>query len=293
MFTPTLLNGNTNFYQNIIVSLSLSYAAIYKELPLVSHLLRLRRELQTLRCQLDTSPELIEDFCSVRKSVEYQSVFDTPNPLISVCIATFDRADLLTKRALASILNQTYTNLEVIVVGDHCTDETSDRLSRINDPRLKFYNLPKRGDYPELPKWRWMVAGTAPINHALALAKGDFITHIDDDDEQAPNRIEKLLSLAQEKRADLVWHPFWFETKLNSWRLKTALDFRANHITTSSVFYHRWFARIPWNIEAWRSGEPGDWNRFRKFEYIGANLVRHPDALLKHYREHTNAGLLK
>ncbi len=293
MLNPTLPPCKSSFHQNLIVGLSLSYATIYKELPLVSHILRLSRQIQNIRCHLDTKSELVESFYNTRKSQEYQAVFDKTNPLVSVCIATYNRANLLTERALASVLNQTYANLEILVVGDHCTDDTFGRLSSINDPRLKFYNLPKRGDYPVVPRLRWLVAGTTPMNHALALAKGDFITHIDDDDEQSPNRIEKLLTMAQENRADLVWHPFWYEIKPNTWRLKPALDFRANQITTSSVFYHRWFAKIPWDINAWRLEEPGDWNRFRKFDYLGANLFRHPDALLKHYKEQANAGLSK
>src|SRR5262249_1151961 len=44
-------------------------------------------------------------------------------PLVSVCVATYNRAGLLTERCLPSVLGQTYRRFELIVVGDGCTDE--------------------------------------------------------------------------------------------------------------------------------------------------------------------------
>src|SRR5437870_3888913 len=132
-------------------------------------------------------------------------------PLVSVCVATYNRAQLLVERCISSVLEQTYGNLELIVVGDHCTDDTADRVSRIDDPRLRFINLPERGTYPADPMLRWMVAGTPPLNHALSLARGHFVTHLDDDDAYARDRLEKLVAFAGAHQCDFVWHPFWLE----------------------------------------------------------------------------------
>ena len=66
--------------------------------------------------------------------------------------------------------------------------------------------------------------------------------------------------------------------------------FRKNQVTTSSVFYHAWLKRIPWDPKAYQYREPGDWNRFRKFRFLGARVVRHPECLLKHHRERNNAS---
>src|SRR5437867_1805781 len=54
-------------------------------------------------------------------------------PLVSVLIPTFDRADLLVERALASVLRQTYRRFEVVIVGDACTDHTRTSLERLGD----------------------------------------------------------------------------------------------------------------------------------------------------------------
>jgi len=246
---------------------------------------RLYEELDTLKGRLDVPKDLYDRFYGDRNGEEYAGVYRKKEPLVTVCIATYNRGELLVERSIKSVLNQTYRNIELIVVGDCCTDDTAERVAAVKDPRLRFLNLPERGVYPENPLHRWCVAGTVPINHALALAQGDFITHLDDDDEFVPDRIEKLVAFMQRERADLVWHPFWYERRNGSWKLKKAQEYAGGQVTTSSIFYHRWFAAIPWDLEAYRYQEPGDWNRLRKLKYLGARVARFPEPMLRHYLE--------
>lgn len=247
----------------------------------------LERDVDCLRSRLDLDPSLLQRFFLDRSSAAYQDVYSKDNPLVTICIATYNRSELLVDRSVKSALSQSYNNIEVLVVGDCCVDDTESKLNRIIDPRLRFVNLPSRGTYPEDPLLRWMVAGTAPVNYALENAKGDFITHLDDDDEYLPDRIEKLLQVIRETHADIVWHPFWAENQYGKWRVKECSEFKKGQVTTSSVLYHRWFKRIPWDINAYRYREPGDWNRFRKFEYLGAKSAFCPKPLLRHYMERT------
>lgn len=227
----------------------------------------------------------MEKFEEDRTTGEYNSVFTEDSPLVTVCVATYNRGAILVDRCLASIIGQDYENLEIIVVGDCCTDDTQERVAAIGDDRIRFVNLPERGHYPKNSFRRWMVAGTKPINHALEMATGSFITHLDDDDEYAPDRIRLLVEFIQETRADLVWHPFEWQRTRWIWSVNKATEFSYGQATTSSIFYHKWFRNIPWDINAHRFYEPGDWNRLRKIEYLGANLARHPGYLLRHYRE--------
>lgn len=249
-----------------------------------------REELDYLKSRMDVPDALFDQFQVDRASTAYQSAYTEPEPLVTVCVSTYNRGPLLLERSVRSILGQTYRNIELIVVGDGCSDDTVARMATISDPRCRFINLPERGRYPEEPQWRWMVAGTVPVNHALSLARGRFITHLDDDDEHEPDRIEVLLDAIRRDRADLVWHPFLYEDKHGRWRENAAVDFQYAQVTTSSVFYHAWFARIGWDINAYRLREPGDWNRFRKFRYLGAKLVRVPRPLLRHYQERRQLG---
>lgn len=245
---------------------------------------RIREEWRSLR---DPGLGARSAFLRERKGAAYQAAFDEPEPLVTVCIATFNRGLLLTQRSIPSILAQTYRNIELIVVGDGCTDDTEERVAAIGDPRLRFENLAERGRYPDDPIHRWMVAGTAAMNRALSLARGTFVTHLDDDDEHDAARVEKLLAALRGERADLVYHPFRYEMPDGTWRTNAAEGLRLGKVTTSSIFYHRRLARIPWDVEAWRYGEPGDWNRLRKIRFLGVRAVRHPDTLLTHYRERT------
>lgn len=234
---------------------------------------------------IDMGLKALFSFKRVKRSQEYQKVFDKKDPLVSICVATYNRGDLLIQRSIKSILNQTYKNIEVIVIGDCCTDSTVDSLSKIDDSRLKFKNLAVRGVYPENKMHRWMVAGTTPINEALLLCNGDFITHLDDDDEYPLDRIEKLVKFIQLKRADIVWHPFELEQASGEWLFVDAPKFVFQSVSTSSVFYHRWFKSILWDINSWKREEPGDWNRFRKFVYLRAKACRYPESLLYHFKE--------
>jgi hypothetical protein len=114
------------------------------------------------------------------------------------------------------------------------------------------------------------------------------VTHLDDDDEYLPGRISRLVALAQAERADVVFHPFYWEPSPGTWWLKEAERFGRARVSTSTVLYHRWLARIPWRMSAWRTHEPGDWHRFRKFTYLGARTVRCPEPLVRHYHEHSS-----
>lgn len=249
----------------------------------------LYEEVDLLKSRYDVGDELFDRFHADRTSAEYLSAYENPEPLVSYCIATYNRGRLLAERALQSILNQDYTNIEIIVVGDCCTDDTEARIRGLGDSRIRFINLPERGKYPDDPNWRWMVAGTVPMNLALSHARGDFITHLDDDDEHQQDRVAKLVSFIRESRADFVWHPFWRETPDGKWELKPCPRFRRYEVTTSSIFYHRWLAQIPWDIHAYRYHEPGDWNRMRKFKYLGVRAARYPEPFLRHYRERNQA----
>lgn len=126
-------------------------------------------------------------------------------PVVSVCVPTYNRGPLLMERAVDSVLSQTYENLELIIVGDHCTDNTEQLLSTIKDPRLRFYNLPSRKrTYRQTVENHWFVGGATPANKAMELARGQWIARVDDDDTWSPDHIEQLLRLAQQGHYEFV-----------------------------------------------------------------------------------------
>jgi glycosyltransferase involved in cell wall biosynthesis len=240
----------------------------------------LRNEVEWLKSSLDVPPELVDQF------MDWKAHNPIPKePLVTVTVATYNRARLLTEKCIPSILSQTYKKLQLIVVGDGCTDETEKLVRSIKDPRLKFHNLTERGSYPSDNERRWMVAGVTAANKAFEMVDGDYLTHLDDDDEYVPERVEKLLDFALANQCDLVWHPFWWEQPDGNWIMNEAVGFAPEQVTNGSVFYRSWLRKIEFDVNSHRLKEPADWNRFRRMKYLGLVSMRYPEPLLKHYRE--------
>lgn len=104
-------------------------------------------------------------------------------PQVSVVIPTFGRPELLT-RAVRSVLAQTMSDLEVIVVNDGVDPPTIAALEAIGDPRLRWIaHGQQRG------------AGQTRDTGADA-ALGEWVAFLDDDDEWLPEKLEKQLAVA-------------------------------------------------------------------------------------------------
>lgn len=107
------------------------------------------------------------------------------HPLISIIIPTHNRPHLL-PRAVESALNQTYQDLEVIVVDDASTD----RATLPEDPRLRVIFLDKN------------VGGAGARNVGTKAALGRWVTYLDDDDYLLPQMVEMSLSTLQNTTAN-------------------------------------------------------------------------------------------
>lgn len=105
-------------------------------------------------------------------------------PLISVVIPCFN-AEMYLEEAIQSIIKQTYTNLEIIVMNDGSTDGTREILNKYaaNDKRIKIY---------ENPGNRGLIY---TLNKGVQVAKGEYIARMDADDIAAPERIEETLKI--------------------------------------------------------------------------------------------------
>ncbi|MDD5589698.1 MAG: glycosyltransferase family 2 protein [Candidatus Portnoybacteria bacterium] len=99
-------------------------------------------------------------------------------PRVSIIIPTRDRPSLL-KRAINSVLAQTFQDFEVIVVDD-CPVQNSDYVVRLfNDPRIKYIRHSQHS------------GGAVARNTGIKSAVGDFIAFLDDDDEWLPTKLQK------------------------------------------------------------------------------------------------------
>ena len=119
-----------------------------------------------------------------------------PHPLVSIVIATYNRGRAARRADDPFAVAPDLPRWEAVIVGDACTDDTGALIAGLGDPRLRFENLAERGVYPEDPLQRWMVAGCAPMNRALELARGDWLAYLDDDDVFTEDHIDVLLEHA-------------------------------------------------------------------------------------------------
>ena len=113
------------------------------------------------------------------------------NREVSVIIPAYNTEKYI-HQAIASVLSQTLANLEVIVVDDCSTDNTVGVVQSFDDPRVRLLlNSENLG------------AGGAR-NRALKAARGKWVAVLDSDDWYAPERLERLVQVAQQTKADLV-----------------------------------------------------------------------------------------
>jgi hypothetical protein len=200
----------------------------------------------------------------------YFNPFDH-TPLVSVVIPTWNRGELLIARTIPSVLNQTYHNLEIIIVGDCCTDTTASMIASIGDPRLTFYNLPERGAYPCAKKDLWQVAGSAPKNKGLEMARGAWIAPLDDDDVFTPDHVASLLQFAQVNNLELVYGKLKIEEATGRWKEKGEVTPQMS-IQNSTMLFRSYLKLFRSDINAWRYNLTGDYQRTIRYRETGVRI---------------------
>ena len=116
------------------------------------------------------------------------------NPLVSIIIPTYNRADLI-GNTLDSILVQTYTNWECIVVDDGSTDTTENVVNYYveKDARFQYYKRPSE----------YKSGGNGSRNYGFDVSKGEYVNWFDSDDLMLPDALQRKLD-AFEENVDFV-----------------------------------------------------------------------------------------
>ena len=105
-------------------------------------------------------------------------------PKISVIIPTYNRANLI-KNTIKGVINQTYTDWELLIVDDGSTDNTKEIVKELmsKDIRIKYFYQENCG------------CPSGPRNLGINKAIGEYIAFLDSDDEWLPTKLEKQLSI--------------------------------------------------------------------------------------------------
>jgi glycosyltransferase involved in cell wall biosynthesis len=107
--------------------------------------------------------------------------------LVSVIIPTYERAHIL-PRAIRSVLNQTHSNLELIIVDDGSGDNTSVVVSDIKDERIRYVEFSENKGL------------SVARNSGLRASQGEFVAFLDDDDEWMPEKLESSLEVFRKNK---------------------------------------------------------------------------------------------
>lgn len=118
-------------------------------------------------------------------------------PAVTVIIPTYNWSSVL-PFSIGSVLRQTFTDFELLVVGDGCTDDSEAVVGRISDPRVRWINLTTNTGYQ-----------SEPNNEGLRQARGQFVAYLGHDDLWLPHHLSCLIS-ALEQGADLAYGMFFY-----------------------------------------------------------------------------------
>ena len=118
---------------------------------------------------------------------------DTAPPAVSVVLITYNRKPLL-RETVASILNQTFSDFELIVVDNVSEDGTERFVRSLDDPRVRYIRHPN--------------GGVISINRNVGIraARGDYIAFCDDDDLWVPDKLQRQIRAMEDNpRAGLCF----------------------------------------------------------------------------------------
>lgn len=119
-------------------------------------------------------------------------------PLVSIIITTYRRPELLS-RSIESVLKQTYSNIEIIVVDDNDPDTT---YRKDTEKIMSIYESYENITYVQQPH---NMKQPAALNKGIQISKGEYIGFLDDDDEFLPKKIEsQVLLLSKYKESNKV-----------------------------------------------------------------------------------------
>jgi GT2 family glycosyltransferase len=111
-------------------------------------------------------------------------------------MATYNASHLV-RYAIASLQLQDFADWELVVVSDHCTDDTEAVVASFADPRIRFIDLPANSGQQATPN-----------NAGVQAARGEYLSFLNQDDLFLPDHLSANLACMRETGADVVCSPY-------------------------------------------------------------------------------------
>ncbi|MET1037656.1 MAG: glycosyltransferase family A protein, partial [Aeromicrobium sp.] len=150
----------------------------------------------------------------------------TGEPLVSVVMSVY-APDASFETAVRSVLAQTWTNLELLVVDDCSPEQFTATIDAVAawDPRIRVLHLPRNG-------------GTYPIrNHAMAVARGELVTFHDSDDWAHPERLARQVAALAERPDAIASLSAW--VRMSPDLVLNRVGYAATRTNASSMMFRR------------------------------------------------------
>jgi len=206
------------------------------------------------------------------------------NPLVTVFITVYNSEEYI-RECLESVLNQTYENLEILIIDDGSVDETNSIIRSYEDSRIRLITNDKNMGIP--------------YNRIKGVesAKGQYLAILDSDDISMLNRIEKQVEF-MERNLDILAAGTYFKAfgkKLNNRVYKFELDSKEMQITlmfknpilnSSSIIRLNKIKQlnINYNSKYFIAQDYGLWAEISK---VG-KIINMPEVLVKYRFGHNN-----
>lgn len=167
------------------------------------------------------------------------------SPLISVIMTAYNSEKFI-RESILSVLNQTYSNLQFIIINDGSTDSTAEIIAEFSDPRIEYYSFPENSHI------------AYATNFGFSKVQGEYIAIMDSDDIWLPEKLEKQLAFLEH-----------FPQHQGCFTWVTLIDENGNTINNELSDLHKLFSAHTETQE--------DWLRF--FFFYG-NRLNNPSSLI-------------
>lgn len=161
---------------------------------------------------------------------------------ISVVMSVYNTKEEHLREAIESILNQTYSNFELIIINDGSQNNPENIIQSYNDDRIKYYSQENRGI-------------SASRNFGTKVSTGEYIAVMDSDDISLPTRLEKEINFLESNpeyslvgscfevfpRNDIgkmMEEPKYFDFLHNCWLMHSSVMFRKSDFEKYNLYYN-------------------------------------------------------
>lgn len=142
--------------------------------------------------------------------------------LVSIIMPSYMTGNLIAE-SIESVISQTYTNWELIIIDDCSTDNTDTVITKYRDKRIRYFKNEKNS------------GAARSRNRALCEAKGKWIAFLDSDDLWMPNKLEKQISFMKENGYHFSYTDY---LEIDAWGIKTGVKITGPQKITKTGFYN-------------------------------------------------------